>query len=422
MNFRKVLGNKQFVRLWIAQFVSFFGDFIAIYAVYAAITFRMHGSASQVSGIMIAFLAPFALMGPLAGVFVDRWNVKRTMIASDLARALLCLGLIVAATPWHIYAILFSLSAVSTFFMPAQSVTLPLLVDREDLLSAGALMQQTIQIVRILSPAAAAALVGLAGEQSCYWIDSASYVASALLLMTLAIHRPVVPVAVKTVKGVLSDLGSGFKFILTHPSISFVIISLTVGMFATGCFTALLAVYVRDVLHEGTKTFGLLGSLIGIGTMSGGIAVMKFKDRSRAHMVSLGMFLMGGFIGLMAFAGSTIATFACTFGLGLGVAFILIPSMTLLQEATPNEMRGRVTSTSTSMFTLSQGIALLISGALAARLGIVPIFYASAVILILVGVVGWWKLSSIEKPAAAPVDPIMAKEAIAGAEGSAEIS
>ena len=421
MNFRKVLANQQFVRLWIAQFVSFFGDFIAIYAVYSAVTFRMHGTASQVSGIMIAFLAPFAVLGPLAGVFVDRWNVKRTMIASDLARALLCLGLVIAGTPWHIYAILFSLSAVSTFFMPAQSVTLPILVGREDLLAAGALMQQTIQIVRILSPAAAAALVGFLGEQSCYWIDSASYVVSASLLFTLAIHRPVAPAAVKTVKGVLNDLGSGFRFILTHPSISFVIISLTVGMFATGCFSALLAVYVRDVLHAGTKIFGVVGSLMGVGTMAGGFAVMKFKDRSRAHMVSLGMFLMGGFIGLMAFAGETIATLACTFGIGLGVAFILIPSMTLLQEATPNEMRGRVTSTSTSLFTLSQGIALLISGALAARLGITAILYASSVILVGVGAIGWWKLSSIPLVSTAPA-PGLGKDVLAGAEGPAQTS
>ncbi len=395
MNFKKVFANRQFVRLWIAQFVSMFGDFIAIYAVYSAVTFRMHGTASQVSGIMIAFLAPFATLGPLAGVFVDRWNVKRTMIVSDLARAVLCLGLVVASAPMHIYAILFSLSAVSTFFAPAQSVALPLLVDREDLMAATSLMQQTMQLIRILSPAAAAALVGLAGEQSCYWIDSLSYLVSAALLVTLLINRPVMPAAVKTVRGVLDDLAGGFRFILTDTAISFVIISLTVGMFASGCFSALLAVYVRDELHAGTKVFGILGSLIGIGTMLGGFIVMKLKHRSRAHMVSFGMFVMGGFIAAMALFGQIRATVACTFGIGIGVAFILIPSMTLLQEATPNELRGRVMSTSTSLFTLSQGIALLIAGALAARLGIVPSFYGSAVLLLAVGAVGWWRLSVI---------------------------
>lgn len=115
---------------------------------------------------------------------------------------------------------------------------------------------------------------------------------------------------------------------------------------------------------------------------------MKLQGLSRPRLVSAGLLGMGVSILVMTVFSSVPATVAGAFALGLGVAFILIPSMALLQEATPVELRGRVTSTTTSLFTLSQGIALLISGTMAARLGIVPIFYGSAVILMAVAGVG----------------------------------
>src|SRR6185369_7645416 len=124
LNFRQVLQLKPVRRLWLAQVVSVFGDFLAIFAVLSYVSFKLHASAAQVTGISVSFMIPFALIGPIAGVFVDRWNVKRTMIASDLIRAGLALGLVFATSLLQVYLILFLLSAVSAFFMPAQTVTI----------------------------------------------------------------------------------------------------------------------------------------------------------------------------------------------------------------------------------------------------------------------------------------------------------
>ena len=76
-------------RLWIAQLVSVFGDFLAIFAIIAVVTFKLHGTATQVAMVLVSFMAPFAIVSPVAGVFVDRWHVKRTMVASDLIRGML---------------------------------------------------------------------------------------------------------------------------------------------------------------------------------------------------------------------------------------------------------------------------------------------------------------------------------------------
>src|SRR5215831_5693903 len=124
LSIREVLKIKAVRRLSLAQVVSIFGDFLAIFAVLSYVSFNLHASPAQVTLISVSFMIPFALIGPVAGVFVDRWNVKRTMIASDLIRAVLALGLVFAASLGQIYAILFLLSTVSTFFVPAQSVTL----------------------------------------------------------------------------------------------------------------------------------------------------------------------------------------------------------------------------------------------------------------------------------------------------------
>jgi MFS family permease len=156
---KTILKFKPFRTLWLAQFVSIFGDFLALFGVISLITFRWHGTALQVTTVIIAYMLPIAVISPVAGVFVDHWNVKRLMIASDLIRAGLILLLAFARDVTQISAIFIALSAVSSFFAPAQSVTLRTIVPPEGLLAANALMAQAFYVVRLLSPAAAGMLV-----------------------------------------------------------------------------------------------------------------------------------------------------------------------------------------------------------------------------------------------------------------------
>jgi MFS family permease len=359
----------------------------------------MHGTAEDVTLVMVAFLAPLALVGPIAGVFVDRWNPRLTMIASDVTRGLLIILLAFTSHLWQIYVIFFALSTVSSFFMPAQSVTVPILVKREGLMAASGLMQQTMQFVRIFAPAAASALVGWFGEASCYYADSLTFFISAAILLTLSYHRP--PAAsTRGLSAVLRDLGDGMKFILTHPTYSFVIISMTAGMFAIAAFGALLSVYVRDVLHSGKNLFGALGSLIGAGSITGAVVVQKLaKGRAGASMVSIGLGGVGAFILIMAVLRTPVAALAGAFGIGLSVAFIMVAATALLQADTPPEMRGRVSSSSMSLIAMAQGVAMVFAGGWATRYGIVNLFYGSAVMLFLVMTAGILRLRKAPQPA-----------------------
>ena len=96
LTFRDVLRIDVMRRVWYAQVVSLFGDFLALFAVIAVVSFRMHGTPAQLTGLQIAYMLPIVFVGPIAGVFVDRWPLKPTLVASDLIRAVLALLLIVS--------------------------------------------------------------------------------------------------------------------------------------------------------------------------------------------------------------------------------------------------------------------------------------------------------------------------------------
>src|ERR1700753_3393176 len=161
LSFSEVLRLRPVRRLWIAQIVSVFGDFLAVFAIVAVVTFRLHGPATQVAIVVVSFMAPLAIVSPVAGVFVDRWHVKHTMIASDLIRGVLVLGLVFVRDINAIYAILFTMSVVSAFFVPAQSVAVRTLVPMAGLMAANGLMSQAQQGALILAPSVAGELVEL---------------------------------------------------------------------------------------------------------------------------------------------------------------------------------------------------------------------------------------------------------------------
>jgi DHA3 family macrolide efflux protein-like MFS transporter len=263
LSFKEVFRIGGLRRLWIGQLISVFGDFLALFAVIGYVSFNLQGTPEQVTGISIAYLIPLAFFGPLAGVFVDRWNVKATMIASDLTRSVLALSLVFVHNIWAMYAIFFAISMVSSFFTPAQSVTVRAIVPKEGLMSANALLMQAMQITRILSPSAASAIVAALGTGACYYVDAASFLFSALMLSQIVITRAVTAPSASGVKSVLDQLFSGMKFIFTHAAISFVVLAMAAGMFAMSCFGPLIAIYVRDLLKAGNGLYGVLSSLIG---------------------------------------------------------------------------------------------------------------------------------------------------------------
>jgi MFS transporter, DHA3 family, macrolide efflux protein len=388
LGFRQVLQTPAVKRLWMAQLISVFGDILAVFAIYSVVTFQMHGTPMQVAMVLIAFLTPLALVSPVAGVFVDRWNVKTTMIASDLIRALLVIVLAFARDLNLMYATLFAMSIVSAFFVPAQAITVRTLSPPGGLLAVNALMTQAIYGGQIIAPSISGLLVDFAGAKTCFILDAVTFLVSAGLIASLTITRDATAPATAPAHP-LASLMQGLRFIVTHRAISFVMLSFACGMFAVRCFGALLSVWVRDVLVSSARTFGLLNTLIGIGMLAGSQLVRQLSRRvSPERLVSCAVAGMGGAVTLTAISAHTISAAAGTFALGVCAALIMITSQTLMQQETPQEMLGRVSSSMMSLMAVAQVLAMLVAGPVAQFAGLRNLYYGSAVMLFGVGAAG----------------------------------
>lgn len=397
---KTILRHKPFRILWIGQFVSIFGDFLALFGVISLITFRWHGTAVQVTLVTIAYMLPLAVISPVAGVFVDHWNVKRLMVASDLSRAVLIVLLLFVHDVTQICVIFFVLSAVSSFFAPAQSVTVRTIVPMEGLLAANALMAQAFYLVRLLSPATAGVLVAWLTEKACFYLDAASFVFSALMIAQLTIQRPSRS-GEKTVKSLSQDFLAGNKFIFSHAGLAFVFIAMAVAMFVLSSFSPLISIYIRDSLSAGTFWFGVISAMVGLGLIAGTQLINSLaKNRSKAHVVLVGLLALGvGAALLGAFHSIPMASLS-TFTMGFAIAFVWVPAQTMSQQETPHEMVGRVSSSFMSLIAVAQVLGLLLSGYLAQILGIRPLFLACAGVLALLSAVGYLMLRGRPQAAA----------------------
>jgi DHA3 family macrolide efflux protein-like MFS transporter len=406
----EVLRIPMLRRLWYAQIISTFGDFLALFAVIGILTFKLNATAQQVTGVQIAYMLPIAVLGIIAGVFVDRWPLKPTMVSSDAIRAGLVMLLIFATRPWHFYLTLSAISIVSSFFGPAQGVAIRSAVPLHGLRSANALMQQVMFGMRIIGPATAAFMVASFGSISCYALDSVSFLGSAILIASIPLLKSGAPPPqahtahedASALKKIWIDMKQGFSFIVHHAALLFVILAMAAGMFVLGCFGPLIAVYVRDSLHASTRAFGIASAMIGLGMLLGINGLNTFgKKLANTLLVYSG--LCGIAVGLVILTAlpHIWSTILGNFIIGFSVAGIIVPSQTLFQQATPPELMGRVGSTFMSIIFTAQISGLVLSGILTQYVSVRFVFGLCAAMLVILMAIG--KLWMEPKPRPIPV-------------------
>ena len=404
LTMRQVLRIDTMRRLWYAQIVSGLGDFLALFAVIGFLTFKLHANAQQVTGVQIAYLVPIAILGILAGVFVDRWPLKQTLVSSDVIRGFLCLLLPFSTRIWQFYAILAAISIVSSFFGPAQGVVIREAVPLHGLRSSNSLMQTVMFSMRIVGPGIAGLLVRLFGYNLCYWLDAVSFFASAAFIFTTAInsspkvHKHTAAEDKGAISKILHDMQQGLNFILHHAGLLFVVLAMSAGMFILGCFGPLIAVYVRDSVHGNYTVYAAASAMIGLGMMVGvnGLNTWgkNIKNNTLVYCGLLGIALGLVFLCVLTFVWSTILGDLI---IGIAVAGIIIPAQTMMQQETPPELMGRVGSTFMSSVFTAQILGLLLSGELSRFISVRDVFALCAGLLVLLSIAG--KLWMEPKPA-----------------------
>jgi dTMP kinase len=356
--YKHLLRDHNFSRLFYAMLTSSVGDWLGVLAIIA-LTESLIGQGTRaaafaVSGVMVARVLPTLFLGPIAGVFVDRWDRKRTLIWVDVGRGILMVALAFSGRFLELFLLTLFVEILSTMFAPARDATIPNIVDRKHLVQANQLTlfvtYGTLPIGGILY----ALITGFATtflpdvfaqrpEVFAILLNALTFFVSAPLLLGMRIPRgsTIGRLGPDSDMSTWGQLKEGFEFVFTHPKIKALVWGVMAAAFAAGVLFAVGKLFV-SVVGAGQTGWGLLVAATGVG-MAGGLFAAGWlssrygKDRIFAPGVGVGG-AAAAITALMPRA-ELAAFWALVLGAGAGVAFVA--GYTLIQQATDDEIRGR---------------------------------------------------------------------------------
>lgn len=351
-----VFRNASFTRMWLAQLISTIGDSFTTIAA-GILIYQKTGSALSVGLMLMVTAVPTLLIGMIAGVFVDRLDRKKIMIAADLSRGVLILliPLLLRFSIVWIYVLVFLASAISTFFSPAYDSVVPEMA-REDELNAANSM---IAISSFGSTAVGFAASGLLAAYSldvAFYIDSVTFFASAALLAGLRI-APLEVEDTTSVGVVIKNLKGGVGYLFGSAILRSLLSIALVYSFTAGLGNTLLLPFASRALHATTFEYGLQEALTSVGFVAGSLIMATYAARLRE-----GIWMIAGLLGMglcfLVYAAATtlpVAFVIITIS-GLMNAPYAVARQTLLQRHTDRAMRGRVFG---AIMTIGRGTMLL---------------------------------------------------------------
>jgi MFS family permease len=421
--FAPVLRNFNFVMLWSGQVFSQLADKVYLVLMIALISrnFQSPGESISrwVSANMIAFTIPAVLFGSLAGVLVDRQPKKLVLVLSNLLRGLLVLTLpliliVTADRPGilglplgfeSLLVVTFLVSTLTQFFAPAEQAIIPLIVEKRYLLSANSLYTTTMMAASIVGFAVGENVLNLADR----WVLAlsglhsgkpigvgVSYIIAGLLLLVVRVQEPK---AEAEPPHVWSDIKDGLRYLRDNRVVKGALIQLII-LFSVLAAIAVLAVRIAEVIPDlETDQFGWLLSSGSLGLAIGAVIIGQYGNRlSRAHVGLWGTLAMAASLVSLAL-GLTLWNHPLTSSvlslgvMGLGAAFVGIPTQTTIQEQTPPEMRGKVFGLQNNAVNIALTLPLALAGIAEQAIGLEATLLGLAALLV-AGSLSTWYISA----------------------------
>jgi Na+/melibiose symporter-like transporter len=385
-----VVRRRRDLRLLLtANVISLCGDWVLgigiAYAVY-----DLTGSTLASAGSLLAAYLPQVLVGPVAGVLVDRWDRRRTMIGANLAMAVAVLPLVLvtdAATVWLLYPLLVLQSVVEVFFAPAEQAFLPRLVEEDELVTANALNGQAGQVARLVGGALGGVAAAAGGIPAVALLDAATFVVSALLLSRIRTPgRVVVDAAEAAVSQVeprltrfRADLVAGVWVVAASRTLRVVLVFALVTSTGEGIMGTLFAPFVNEVLGGSGRAYGLIAGSQAVGGVVGGLVAAAIGHRlSPALLLGAGAMTLGAidlaiFLYPLALGETWWPAMAGMMVVGLPAALTMAGYTTLFQRATDDASRGRAFSLVALCRTVAVLVGTTLAGFLGEHVGIMPV-------------------------------------------------
>jgi len=389
--------NGSFSALWAGQLISLFGDRLNQLALVAVVAIST-GSALATGLVFFAATLPNLLLSPIAGTFVDRWDHKEVMVVSDILRGAIVLVLPIAAVTniLLVYPLIFLVTSISIFFRPARIAVIPRIVPERDLLSANSALWVGETIADVVGYPLAGLFVALLGTAVplAFWVDAATYLASAALLATIAIPRVARPATDEGRQPGFSDeLKAGWRFLRTETVLLANTLQGTVGQFALGLSIALTPTFVQTTFTSSAfpwqASYGFLETGLGVGNLIGGFAVGLVGARfAKGRMVIGGYALWGVFLFAFAISNQLALAIGLMFGMGVANMVFVIPSQTLFQERTPPSLMGRVVGFRSALVFGSLTLAMLLGSILGQVFGPGPVMAVFGLMTVGAGLAG----------------------------------
>jgi MFS family permease len=372
-------NNRHFSRLWLAQVISLLGDWFDTIALSALVARFTNGSGLAVSVLLVArFLPPF-FVSPFAGVLVDRFNRKNLLIFTDVSRAIIVLGMLLASRPehlWLIYLLTVLQFSISAIFEPARSAVLPSLVPAKDLLLANTLSNVTWSAMLAVGAIIGGVVATVFGTSTALIIDSFTFALSALLIWQIVYQQPVAKpetTAARTSTHARGGFREGLEYVRQHPSVAAVLL-IKVGL-SIGSIDALMVAYATTLFivgENGTGSLGIMYSAFGVGAVIGPLILNRFNDGSVRTMRRLMIASFGSVtLGWLLFGGAPTLFIACLALMvrAVGGSTTWTYSSTIIQMSVPNHFLGRVFSLDWAGFYLTITISTFATGVIIDRLG-----------------------------------------------------
>jgi DHA3 family macrolide efflux protein-like MFS transporter len=382
-----LLTNPEFLRLWAGLSTSGLGDWVG----YTALTLYMYkvtGSATALAILTIVRSLPVLLLGPFAGVVVDRFSRRRVMIVSDLARAFLYALLPFATSLPQIVTIAFLTSGISAFFRPAVTALIPDLVKKDQLMEANSLLFSTANLTMIVGPALGGLMVGFLGQGWAFRFDAVTFLVSALAIYFVIEKWQGRSIAQEAqgAKSWVKDLASGLGYIIRQRAVVVMTIEMMMMSLGMVAVTVLEVIFVKSILGAGDEGYGLLLSVAGVGALLGSLLAGWVGKKASASALFCWTGVLGG---LTFFLYANIRYFFITLIIVLVQMLIFsigqVASQALMQQLVPEELRGRVFSQIITGHTVTYVLGAGLWGVLIDRIGVIPVFNIAGGVATLAG-------------------------------------
>ncbi|WP_404433399.1 MFS transporter [Microbacterium lacus] len=381
-----------FRRLWAASAISSFGTALTAVALPVLVVQVLEASPVQVGIVAAAQFVPYAVLGLIAGVYVDRWRRKRVLVWASAGRAVaLCLipllWIIDALDISVLVVLLLMFGSLQVFAFAASQSLLPRVVTRDRLLVANTRIDQTDAAAQTAGPALGGGLVGLLGAPLAILVDAVSYLVEAVLISTLRVDEP--PPGERGRRNFVHEAREGLAWTCRHRTLAPLSVSTHVWFVANAAAFTVLALFALRELDVTPFVYGLLFAAAGIAMLAGASAA-PWSGR----LLGAGRTIIAARIAY-PLAWAPVAVIAAT-GVGDSIAIVgLFVAMTLQgivagienphemgyrQAVTPDGILGRVSATIRSANRSMAALGALLGGITVAAVGVAPAFVGVVVV------------------------------------------